>query len=211
MRPLFRLMLTMMVGLTLRASVLAESWYPLKPGTTWVYAYRNVLAYSGSPGAMTNVTEGTMTARVVGLLTTNGQTYAQTETTYSNIFAIPPQTLLLREDATGVYVADVLRGEFYESAIIKLPVAVAQPWPFFDGEHGQREVVAREPMTLAARTWTDTIRVVRRFGTPEKDGMWTQESVYAPGAGEIRFRFVQRLGPTLSDTTTELRTLTIPP
>ena len=177
-----------------------EAFYDLTPGKTWVFAYHNVVSLDHPTYGMTNVTDGTMRVKVIGDYVTNGVTYTQLETSYENIFGIAPQLGYIRVDEDGVYTASEIRGVFAESPIIKFPIEVGKSWDYYDGEKGRRRIAEVGTMKIGERTFENCVKIERVFDDPEKDGQWTHTDYYAPGFGNVRFHFIQKLGPTLSDT-----------
>lgn len=185
---------------------LSEEIYNLAEGATWSYDYHNIMTYSGGAHSMTNVTDGTMHARVIGRMITNGITYAELETTYENIFGVPPQKGFIRQDEDGVYIGLEVAGKFHESPIVLFPVEVGNEWDYFDGEKGRRRIVAVGPMQIGDQTFDRCITIERSFGDPEKDALWKQTAYYVPGFGEVRIYMRRIMGPTLTETTTTIRT-----
>jgi hypothetical protein len=184
----------------------AEDMYNLSEGNTLVYDYHNVMSYSVGNQNMTNITDGRMTVRVVGNVETNGQAYATLETTYENIFGVPPQKGMMRQDETGVYVAMEISGVLVEAAIVKYPLEVGQTWDYFDGEKGIRKITDIGPMKIGERSFDHCVKIERTFGDPEKDKNWTQSAYYVPGVGEVRMLSDRIMGPTHNVTTTTILT-----
>jgi hypothetical protein len=182
----------------------AEDFYDLDEGTTLVYDYHNVMSYSGGPNPMSNETNGRMISKVIGKTEIGGKTYAITETTYENIFGVPPQKGFLRQDDSGVYIGFETEGGFQESPIIKYPIEVGNSWDYFDGEKGTRRIVEVGTVQLGDLTFDNCIKIERTFGDAEKDALWTHTAYYVKGIGEVRMYFKRVMGPTLTETTTTI-------
>ncbi len=197
-----KILLATFIGIATTAS--AIDFYDLTEGATLTYDYHNIMAYSGGAHSMTNVTDGRMIARVVGNTETNGRTYAVIETTYENIFGVPPQKGLMRQDETGVYIGLEINGQFHESPIVTYPLEVGQTWDYFDGEGGTRRIAEIGPMTIGDRTFDRCIKIERLFGDVEKDRLWTHTAYYVEGIGEVRMFMKRVMGPTLTETTTTI-------
>jgi hypothetical protein len=190
---------------TIAASVsYAEDFYNLEEGATLVYDYHNVLSYSGGENSMSNETNGRMISKVIGSTEIGGKTYAVIETSYENIFGVPPQKGYLRQDDSGVYIGLEIAGEFHESPIVKYPIEVGNSWDYFDGEKGTRRIVEVGTMQLGDRTFDNCIKIERTFGDAEKDSLWTHTAYYVKGIGEVRMYMKRAMGPTLTETTTTI-------
>jgi len=184
----------------------SEEIYNLTKDARWSYDYHNIMTYSGGVHSMTNLTDGNMHVRVISDMITNGMTYAVLETTYENIFGVPPQKGFIRQDESGVYIGMEVAGEFRESPIVLLPAEVGNEWDYFDGEKGRRRIVEVGPMQIGDQTFDHCIKIERSFGDPEKDALWTHTSYYVPGLGEVRMYMRRVMGPTLTETTTTIST-----
>lgn len=187
------------------ATASGESVAPkLRVGSVWEYDYLNVMAYEGPPHGMTNETKGRMILRITGTTVTNGIAYFTGTTEYHGIFGIPPQPIHVRVDDDGYYTATDIRGAFVESRALALPAVPGTTWDYYDGEPGTRTIAGRETIEHGGHRYADCVRVERGFKDPEKAKQFTQTEWYAPGLGIVRYHFLQRLGPTRSETQTIL-------
>lgn len=196
--------ITLLAAVLFSVTCVADDFYNLAEGSTLVYDYHNTMTYDAGAHSMSNETIGRMTAKVIGNTETNGRTYAVIETTYENIFGLPPQRGLLRQDDTGVYIGLEIAGGFRDSPIITYPLEVGRSWDYFDGEGGTRRIAEIGPVTLGDRTFEDCVKIERTFGDAEKDRLWTHTSYYVKGIGEVRMIMKRVMGPTVTETTTTI-------
>lgn len=178
-------------------------YYPLREGMQWVYAYRNVVTVSGR-NARTNVTEGRITLRVAGTVTTNGFAYVRTVADFDGLFGMSPQATLLRRADDGVRIANHVRGELVDTLLLALPIEAGRSWDYVDGVAGTRRVESIEQREFGGRWYDRCVKVVRDYTDPETQNRFSSENYYAPGIGEVRFVFRQQVGVGSSVTETTL-------
>jgi len=127
---------------TIRDTPPGAEYYPLKPGTEWVCGYHNDMFSNNPKLAYSNATTGKMRARVIGEEATNGAAYIVMETSYENLFIMPPQRTLFRYADDGVHIAMTIRDEFVDTRLIAFPLSAGASWDYFDGVAGQRRIAS---------------------------------------------------------------------
>ncbi|MBW7909212.1 MAG: hypothetical protein H3C50_09925 [Kiritimatiellae bacterium] len=197
-------------AVTIRAAPPGAEYYPLKPGTKWVYDYHNEMFSNNPKFVYSNATTGKMRARVVGEETTNGVAYIVMETSYENVFNMPPQRTLFRYADDGVHMAMTIRDEFVDTRLIAFPPSAGASWDYFDGVAGQRRIASVETVEAGGKRYENCLKIVRDFKDPVKQKTLTHEDYYAPGVGLIKFRLYQNNEMGVSDTRTELISNTVP-
>lgn len=185
-------------------------YYPMKPGSEWVYDYRNEMIANYPGLSYSNVTVGIMRVRVVGKETTNGVEYVVTETTYENIFNVLPQRGLLRLAEDGIHQAGEIHDQFSETILMAIPPDVGTSWEYYDGVAGRKRVAGLETVEAAGKNYERCLKIVRDFKDPEKQKTITSEEYYAPGVGQVLFKFRQKGELDSSETETRLISFTVP-